>query len=147
MQPEEFQDLAEKLVGASDPASLRSAMSRSYYAVYHVAREFFEQIGFPLSEGPRGHGEATNNLALPSLPKEVRAAGCKLQTLHGVRIDADYRLIKPKVNVEDQATATTHVELAKRTIREMKEFWRDPIRNQIIAAVQTYQRQNPPSRR
>ena len=45
IQAEEFLRLAESYATGRSEADLRSAVSRAYYAAFHVAREFMALLG------------------------------------------------------------------------------------------------------
>ena len=46
----EYARLAEELGTRADEASLRTAISRAYYSVYHQARDYLLGEGIPLSK-------------------------------------------------------------------------------------------------
>jgi hypothetical protein len=52
MDPHDFLLLAARLSNSSDQADLRTAVSRAYYAAFHVARDFLTALGFrtPMGE-------------------------------------------------------------------------------------------------
>lgn len=52
MKPKDFLSLAESLVQEPTPASIRTAVSRSYYAVYHYARNLLTMWDVKYPEDP-----------------------------------------------------------------------------------------------
>ncbi len=94
MIPQDFQNLAEILSKSSEPAHLRSAVSRAYYAVYNSAAEMLTSLGFPVTKSSSGHGEVMRKLSNAGNP-DVMKAGADVGNLEGARLDADYRLQRP----------------------------------------------------
>ena len=116
MDPHDFYQLASQLATSPHAAELRTAISRAYYATYHVGVTLLEAMGFRLSSGPAGHGEVRNRLSNSGDP-EVMRVGTQLGQLHSQRIAADYRL--RNTNVENPKTAQAVVQQARRMMR----FW------------------------
>ena len=90
MDPRKFLELAEQLTQRSDPAELRTATGRAYYAVFNVAVEILDQI-IPLSKGAAAHGQVQRILTNCG-DIDLITAGRKLGNLHSRRIDADYEM-------------------------------------------------------
>lgn len=89
MNPRDFLQVAVKLSKGGTAAEYRTAISRAYYAAYHVGVEFLRGMDCHISEGPSGHGEVSrdfNNCG----DSELSIAGSQLTVLHGKRIIADY---------------------------------------------------------
>ena len=103
MEPKAFQELAMELVRKSRPvaAELRTAISRGYYAAYHVGVRWFETLGFVIPQGPGGHGEVARRLQNSGDP-DLELVGRQLQRCHRQRIQADYQL-----HDQDVETANT----------------------------------------
>ena len=137
MDPREFHRLASQLVGGTTPAEFRTAISRAYYAVYNVAVQILEEMGFRINRGPAGHGEVQNRLG-NSGETEVMKIGSQLTDLHSRRIHADYRL--DRTDVENEKTVRTLVEQAGRMIRTLDGCRSSPRRAQIIAAIRDWER-------
>jgi len=96
---QEYVELAFVLAGrkgrATQEARLRTAVSRAYYGVFCMAREFAEMAGFfrPSRSG-KDHSELRNAYAArPELASRRIAAG--LERLHNRRKRCDY---EPKVH-------------------------------------------------
>jgi uncharacterized protein (UPF0332 family) len=135
MNPREFQSLALKLVAGNSAAEFRTAISRAYYATFHVSVELLESMGFKISRGPAGHGDVQAHLSNGGVP-EIQAVGQQLSDLHSKRIQADYRLNKQ--NVENQKTASVVLEQASRMIQTLDEFRVEPKRGQVINGIQQW---------
>jgi hypothetical protein len=90
MKPDDFLGFALKLIQSDpSPAAMRSAVSRAYYAAFHSAKEFIEEIiARKLSDGPASHGEVVNHLAQTG-DARVDEAGTDLGNLRGERNSAD----------------------------------------------------------
>jgi len=117
MNPREFQRLAQRLVLNPLPAELRTAVSRAYYAAFHVSDETLQQWGFSISKGPAGHGEVRSHFG-NSGDRDLARIGSQLNDLHSARIRADYRL--ERSDVEDHKTVQALVDLARRMIQEIE---------------------------
>jgi hypothetical protein len=73
----------------------RSAVSRAYYAAFHVASEYLEEIGFVLAE--RGPCHKALQFALKASGHGgIIAIGMQLDTLYTERLSADYDLAIPR---------------------------------------------------
>lgn len=136
MNPREFQNLASTLANGKTPAEIRTAMSRAYYATHNVGVEFLSGLGFRIPKNASGHGEVWNRLS-NSGDKEIMNVGSKLQTLHGMRLRADYRLDEKEV--ENQKTAQGLVEQANSMIKVLDGNCSGPKRTQIIKAIQDWE--------
>jgi hypothetical protein len=102
MDPHDFHQLALQLAHSSHAAELRTAISRAYYATYHVSVTLLEAMHFRLSRGPAGHGEVRNRLSNSGDP-EVMRVGTQLGQLQSQRIAADYRLHHTSVENPDDS--------------------------------------------
>ena len=92
MKPKAFLDLAQKLSKEEkDEASLRSSVSRSYYALFHSMRQFFERSGERIPKGPEAHGTLRNYLSICNL-LEVKKLATDLNDLKTDRNESDYDL-------------------------------------------------------
>ncbi len=112
MNPRDFCKIARQLAGGNDPAQLRTAASRAYYAVFNVGVELIGPI-VPINRGPGGHGQIVRLLQACS-DLDIRAAGSGLGTLHSRRIDADYEM--GNRSVENQKTIAASVVTAEELI-------------------------------
>jgi uncharacterized protein (UPF0332 family) len=103
MDPARFLDLALILKGGhATPESYRTAISRSYYAAFHVGVKALKVVGIRPSDGPGGHGEVVRCLGACGDTDMLKAAN-RLRTLHGRRLQADYDLNDPGVECRTEA--------------------------------------------
>jgi uncharacterized protein (UPF0332 family) len=89
MTGREFLPLARQLLGIGGEPPRRSAVSRAYYAAFHVARDLLAGLGFVVPRADRAHEylyRRLNNCGLPT----VRVAAGKLHDLRSRRNQADY---------------------------------------------------------
>jgi uncharacterized protein (UPF0332 family) len=136
MNPRDFLTVADEWTTGAREAEWRSAVSRGYYAAFHVARQLLEQNGFAVPDGPQGHGYLWLRLANAGQP-DVVTAGNLLNTLRGVRNQADYHLDIPLTDV----VAVTRVAAAESIIRTLDDLAAAPaILAQVIAAIRDYER-------
>ena len=116
-----FLDLADDLVTRTDEAAWRSAISRAYYAVLHVA---FQAL--PLSIRATISHRATHRdvwqlytMSSVQVCRQVGHAGIRLRD---VRVDADYRVV-PAVT---QAQARRLVVEARETLDRLRRHGYQP---------------------
>jgi hypothetical protein len=143
MDPRDFHTLAGRL--ASGPttnlsaAECRTAISRSYYAVFNVAAEQLRRLGLPIGKGAAAHGEVQKCLANSGEPALVAAAS-DLGDLHSSRNRADYQLDKP--DVEKAGSAQAVVTLAGSVIRTIDGAFQGSRRAAILTTIQQWRRAN-----
>jgi uncharacterized protein (UPF0332 family) len=135
MNGRDFLNLANALAGGSTEAEWRSAVSRAYYAAFHVARDLLLACGFLAPRGDQAHGYLWLRLSNASDP-DVENAGRDLQTLRRDRNRADYDLARPL----DQGTAVAQVQAAQDIVRVLEGAGKEPIRTRIIDAMKVYER-------
>lgn len=87
-----------------DAAASRTAISRAYYAAFHVAHEFLDRIKVVVGQSPQTHvtvQHALNN----SVDATLAAASSQLRTLYTERLAADYDLARPTPEQPAHASA------------------------------------------
>lgn len=87
-----FLDLAERLAESSDEASLRSAISRGYYALFHRARRYAVRHQFQPPGPPISTHQALIAWFKQRPSDEEREIGDELDDLRKLRNDADYQV-------------------------------------------------------
>jgi uncharacterized protein (UPF0332 family) len=103
MAPERFLDLALILKGGPATAeNYRTAISRAYYAAFHVGVAMLETLGIRTTEGPGGHGDVVRCLSACH-DHELQEAGVRLRILHSRRRQADYKLTDPNAETRREA--------------------------------------------
>lgn len=124
MDAHHFFALAESLAkdAAADPAHpnrdaiCRSAISRAYYSVFLLAREFVDGLGIETRRVPNPHANIeqalrnSGNLSLHRLASNIRSLAID-------RTDADYDL-RPGI-IEDPSKALTVIESARTAILQL----------------------------
>src|SRR5262245_14437134 len=104
---------------ALDPAACRSVISRAYYAAFHVAQEFLDQIKVVVGRSPQAHVTvqyALNNSGDATLV----AVSSKLGKLQAERLAADYDLSRP--GTERPAQAASMLTLAHEVIDQLDQL-------------------------
>jgi len=91
MTGREFLKASEYLLKRREEATLRFAISRSYYALFHEGRAFLSDLQVPCSRGPQAHGEVRHRLNNCGDQQMLEVARLLAQ-LHKQRLTADYEL-------------------------------------------------------
>lgn len=137
MNPRDFLDVAFDLAGEFREADWRSAISRSYYAAFHVACDLMRQCGFNVPYSGDAHSHAWIRL-FNSQDAQLAQAGRNLHELRRDRNWADYGLSQPLpqrlaadsvriaetiIDILDRAAAS--VALLAQVVPVMRDFERD----------------------
>ena len=102
-----FLTLAESWIKGSTEAEWRSPVSRGYYAAFHVAKQFMEDLGFLIPRGDQAHAYLWLRLS-NSADSQLQLAGSDLNGLRRDRNRADYEV---KLTI-DHANAFLQVQAA-----------------------------------
>lgn len=132
---EDFLILAEAWISAATEAEWRSAVSRAYYAAFHVGRQLLRGLGFQVPRGDRAHAYLWLRLSNCGDP-QVGRAGSDLNMLRQDRNRADYDVEKTVA----QADALLQIQAARRIVNTLLQASVDPIRSQITDAMKIYER-------
>jgi uncharacterized protein (UPF0332 family) len=135
MTGRDFLPLVVHLAGGTTEAEWRSAISRAYYAAFHVARQLLADLGFRVPRADTAHIFVAWRLQNCSVP-QIQKAGADLDTLRSLRNQADYDFPRPI----SQAVATTQVRTAETIILQLDSARLEPIRTQITDAMKVYER-------
>jgi len=135
MNPQDFLGLARTLATDTTEAAWRSAVSRAYYAAFHVARDWFSALGFTVPHGDQAHRYLTLRLSNCGDPK-VEGAGRELDTLRRDRNRADYDLHLPVRAIAAHAS----IQMAEQIIQVRQAADVEPTRTQVTDAMKTYER-------
>ena len=135
MDPQTFLTLADEWVQGPTEAHWRSAVSRAYYAAFHVARLLLEELGFEVERGDRAHAYLTHRLCQCGHP-EIGAAGTTLINLRRSRNEADYGLKAPF----SHRRAIQDVETAHETIAVLLQGLVEPTRTSITETMRQCER-------
>jgi uncharacterized protein (UPF0332 family) len=141
MDPRDFLDIAKKLAGGNTPAEYRTAVSRAYYATYHVSAEFLKGIGCTILKAPAGHEQVIRNLSNCG-DLELAKVGSQLTDLRSQRNSADYRLDDTKYDKQRASQAVTMQ--SERMIQALDRCGSGARRDEIAKAVKEYQRKSSP---
>jgi uncharacterized protein (UPF0332 family) len=91
LSPREFLETAEELAVGEREADWRSAVSRAYYAAFHLGRLVLGRCGFAVPDSDVCHPFVWMRLANSGRP-DIRDAGETLNELRRQRNRADYDL-------------------------------------------------------
>jgi hypothetical protein len=126
MKPRDFLDVADALMGGTQEAEWRSAVSRA----------LLRQGGFQVPDGDQAHAYLWRRLSNCGHP-DVEIAGRDLSILRTERNRADYDLDRPL----DQGPAFNRVLLATSILDLLEAVAAEPaIRDPIIEAIKVYER-------
>jgi hypothetical protein len=134
-----FLTQAERLVTSPHAADCRTAISRAFYAVFHVAAAHLRQTGFPIGRGAAAHGEVLRCPANSGEPS-VSDVASELSDLHSARNRADYQL--DRLDVEQPETARPFVDMADVIIKDLDVAFRGPARGKIQDAIRQWRKAN-----
>src|SRR5579864_4737976 len=126
MNSREFLILAQSLLAGGAEAAWRSAVSRAYYAAFHVARELLDSLGFAVPRGERAHAHLWLRLSNCG-DAQTAATGAALNGLRQDRNAADYDLHRPLT----QANAAKSVRMAEHAILLLEAAAAEPLRSLI----------------
>ena len=104
MLAEVFLEVADELARTGGPGRLRSAVSRAYYAVFHVASEASAMLGAPRSNSHEVIGDRFQTSDHP----EISELGQRFLNLKATRQHADYKISKPG-GVEEPSSVMVHL--------------------------------------
>lgn len=109
--------IAETLSRNADEASQRSAISRAYYCVYHLAlNHLSEHHNFQYSEGKPAHDQVWREFNNKGISyREIWNKGDRLKKL---RVDADYRAEA----IINDSTASMAIALAEHIIERLQQL-------------------------
>jgi uncharacterized protein (UPF0332 family) len=132
MRPRDFLDLADELVIGNGEAEWRSAVSRAYYAAFHVAREFLQALGFAVPEAESAHKYLVYRINNAGDPQLAYIA-TRMDDLRRDRNIADYDLASfyPSHFAAKQVLRATDI------IRVLEEYTAEPSRFAALAATIT----------
>ena len=91
MDPRDFLELAQRLSRNENEASLRTAVSRSYYALHNRMSNFLSCEGFQLDEDYKRHKQVYQWLHNCGI-EDIESVASDLDDLRGERNRADYEM-------------------------------------------------------
>ena len=131
----DFLTLAELWVKGTSEAEWRSAISRAYYAAFHAARQFMEDLGFVVPRGERAHAYLWLRLSNCG-DHQLQIAGSRLNVLRSQRNRSDYEL---SINVH-QASGLVQVQVAAEIVQIIEGTNQAPTRAQVTDTIKDYER-------
>lgn len=131
----DYLTLARTLAGGTTEAEWRSALSRAYYAAFHVASLLLLDLSFRVPQADRAHGFLWLRLSNAGQADTMKA-GSRLRLLRQQRNWADY---------DDRRTITRtdaihSVQEAEKIIQALDAAAIEPIRTQITDGMKIYER-------
>lgn len=131
----DFLSLGARLAAGTTEADWRTAVSRAYYAAFHVARRLFADLNFTVPRADRAHQYLVFRLS-NSGESPVEQAGRDLETLRRLRNRADYD--EAPALTPSQAAAA--VQLAESIIKVLDAARQEPPRTRMRDAMIVYER-------
>ncbi|HMC89832.1 MAG TPA: HEPN domain-containing protein [Gemmataceae bacterium] len=131
----DFLPLATRLAAEATEADWRTAVSRAYYATFHVGRHLFSDLQFTVPRADRAHQYLVFRLSNSS-DFAAEQAGRDLETLRRLRNRADY----DEAPVLTQAQAVAAVQIADGIIQVLDAVRQEPARSLIRDAMIVYER-------
>lgn len=131
---DEFLKFAETYATGTSEADWRSAVSRAYYAAFHVARDFMTSLGFVTPRAELAHAFLWRRLGNCGLAP-LALAGSRLNQLRGERNRADYDLNSDLTKKDTQAA----VKSAAMVIATLQAVSPDD-RRLVTEVMKTYER-------
>jgi len=129
----EFLEVAEALRFIERPAARRSAVSRAYYAVFHVATHAQRRLG-----ARRSSSHDVVGLRFQASPEgAVRAIGDAFLGLKVRRIESDYRLRSPSV-IEDGDTVVAIVDDARQLCTVLADLPAGPLARAAAVGIRAF---------
>ena len=131
----DFLVLASRLAAATTEADWRTAVSRAYYAAFHIARRLFVDLRFTVPRADRAHQYLVFRLS-NSGQGVVEQAGRDLDTLRRLRNRADY----DETPAITQSQAVAAVQIAEAIINTVDASGLEPVRTRIRDGMVVYER-------
>jgi uncharacterized protein (UPF0332 family) len=131
----DFLVLAARVATDTSEADWRTAVSRAYYAAFHVARQVLGDLNFTVPRADRAHQYLVFRLSNCG-DSAVEQAGRDLETLRRLRNRADY----DDVPAVTQPQAAAAVRLAEGIIQLLDAAHLEPTRTRMRDAMIVYER-------
>jgi uncharacterized protein (UPF0332 family) len=136
MKPRDFLDVADELSDGEGEAHWRSAVSRAYYAAFHVARRLLIELGFVPPRSEQVHAYLCRRLN-NSNHAEVTRSARRLERLRDLRNAADYDVDLPF----DDDSLSEAISKALDVIGLLEEVvGNDSVRDRVTQAMRDYER-------
>jgi len=136
MDGKEFIDAAKDLLRLRYEAALRSAVSRTYYAMFNSAAQYLVESGFSVYQSHVGHGQVYQwffNSGVELLIEFSRV----LNDLRRRRNEADYNMKSDEFR--DSTKCALQVAQAQLLIENLSDCRKEPLRSQIRNNIRAYE--------
>ena len=137
MRGQDFLVVAKNLMKSPFEASVRSAISRAYYALLNSAVELLTGLGFSVEQGPGKHGQVRNRLSNSGVAQLVDFSHI-FDELRTQRNAADYNM-KSK-EFQNQPICALRIAKTELAIGLLTECNKEPLRSQIRTNIREYDR-------
>lgn len=139
MEPKAFLELAQQLSrNVTSEASLRSCVSRSYYALFNFMAQFINQNVEKLSYSATDHENVYRYFNHCGI-EEVETVASDLNDLRDERNDSDYKLYLDKFN--DQFMVSLLFKKASIAFNSFEKFIQSgKQRNRIVEGIRQYKK-------
>lgn len=137
MEGREFLTVAQKLVQMRSEAAIRSATSRTYYAIFNTGIKLLNALGFSFPKDASAHEllyYRLNNCGVP----DISTLAATTKKLRSKRIRADYDM-KSK-DFAAQLECELDIVSASLIIAQLESCYQQPLRNQLQDGIQEYER-------
>jgi hypothetical protein len=137
MEGKEFIIVAQKMVQMRTEASIRSAYSRAYYAIFNTRLELLTDLGFNLPKDATSHEllyQRLNNTGI----SDIQDLAGRLKDLRQKRIRADYDM--KHRGFQSHTECELELARAKLMIVQLENYYQQPLRNQLKDGIQAYER-------
>ena len=136
MEGKEFLTVAQKLVQIRSEAAIRSAASRTYYAIFNTGLMLLNELGFSFPKDASAHELLYYRLYNSGLP-DIGALAITTKKLRQKRIRADYEM-KSK-DFHSPLECELDIAGANLIIAQLESCYQQPLRNQLKDGIQEYE--------
>jgi len=137
MEGKDFLAVAQKLVQTRGEAAIRSAASRTYYALFNTGKKLLNDLGFSLPKDASAHELLYYRLYNSGIP-DINALAITIKKLRSKRIRADYEM--NDTGFQSHIECEFDIARAKHIIAQLENCYQQPLRNQLKDGIQEYER-------
>ncbi|HET6878557.1 MAG TPA: hypothetical protein VFI31_00195 [Pirellulales bacterium] len=141
MDPRDFISLALRLSNSQNEADLRSAVSRAYYGAFHVARQFFFDVGLRWTRKESYAAEVHMKVRYclsQAGEADALLASDQLWSLRDLRNQADYDL--DSTRFKSAARVATAVRIAPEVVDAIQRCRVEPVFTEAGDRIRKYAR-------
>ncbi|MDZ7289599.1 MAG: hypothetical protein ONB44_08905 [candidate division KSB1 bacterium] len=137
MEGKEFLAVAQKLLQMRSEAAIRSAASRTYYAIFNTGVKLLNELGFVLPKDAPAHEQLYHRLHNSGTPVITEIA-IWIKHLQMKRIRADYEMASTEFH--SHHVCEFDIVRANLIIQRLESCYQQPLRNQLKDGIQEYER-------